>query len=278
MNRMNIGILWFMIMLIIPSSIVNADETNRTKPNVEIKFLLDSGQVLDEDYLLRANVRDHFDIENEYIVYDVIYLDTQEREFLKAGWVNRIRLKEGKSKYTLTYKKRYPVLDFDIETALTSALKDGFSLNDERFSAEIDWGYNNMTLSFSAEAEIKTKEPPDIRDLAHSDAVQMLADHFPPEEDTNAALLENIKSVGPIRFLRYFGTFEENEIRIEIWPIPGANEMQYVVEFSAKCGAPEAAAAFREDIIVKLDEMGILIHRDALKTALILNGLDALNK
>ena len=54
-----------------------------------------------------------FQIEDEPERIDVIYLDTPARDCLKAGWVSRIRVKEGKPRYTITYKMRYPVQDGD---------------------------------------------------------------------------------------------------------------------------------------------------------------------
>ena len=72
----------------------------------EIKLLLDSSMVLGEDHLLTKSMLKAFQIENEPERIDVIYLDTPARDCLKAGWVSRIRVKEGKPRYTITYKVR----------------------------------------------------------------------------------------------------------------------------------------------------------------------------
>ncbi len=105
------------------------------KPGCEIKFLLDSELTLSEDNELKKSALKAFEIEEDPTSYEVIYLDTQGRDYLKEGWINRIRLKEGKSKYTLTYKKRYDVENDNIEEALETAAGDGFTLTDNRYSA-----------------------------------------------------------------------------------------------------------------------------------------------
>ena len=71
-----------------------------------------------EDHLLTKSMLKVFQIEDEPERIDVIYLDTPARDCLKAGWVSRIRVKEGKPRYTITYKMRYPVQDGDVDSAL----------------------------------------------------------------------------------------------------------------------------------------------------------------
>ncbi len=254
----------------------DANEPEKPKPACEIKLLIDSSRILDENHLLNESIREQLGIREEYQTIRAVYLDTPERSFLDAGWANRIRQKQGKTKYAITYKKRYAILNNDIETALASALKDGFTPGDSRFAAKIDWGYSNMTLSFSSDIEIKIKELPDITKLTCSDAIRMLTDHMPLEEKKNTSVPESIQPVGPIEFLRYSGVLNGEKIRIEVWPIADTGGLRYIVELSAKYENPEEAAAIRNSFIIKLDEMGILIHRDALKTRLILNGLDTL--
>ena len=103
-----------------------------------------------------------FQIEDEPERIDVIYLDTPARDCLKAGWVSRIRVKEGKPRYTITYKMRYPVQDGDVDSALATARADGLTLQKGQYPAEIDWGYSKMTLSFAANADVKTEKTPDL--------------------------------------------------------------------------------------------------------------------
>ena len=252
----------------------------KKEPACEIKLLLDSSLVLDENNLLRESIRERFGIGEEYETIGAVYLDTPACDYLKAGWVNRIRVKEGKNRYTLTYKKRYPVPNGDLEAALQAAREDGFSLFDAQFPAEVDWGYAKMTLSFSADMNVKTKEMPDISLLERSQAVQMLEEKMPSEMENWGAAgwgtgnIGQIRIAGPVQFLRYTGTLEEQSIRIEVWPIQGTDGTQNIVEFSSECENVEEAAGLRDGFIAVLDEMGILLHEDALKTELILNQPD----
>ncbi len=247
-------------------------------PSCEVKLLLDSSLALDGDRLLSTQLRELFQTGDTYEPISVMYLDTDDRAFLAGGWVNRIRLKEGKTKYTLTYKKRYPVQNEDTESALAAALKDGFSLYDADYPAEIDWSYSSMVLSFSYEYDIKKVEKPDLGLLEDSTAAGMIAEHIPTKEarwdfaQGDGASLSDVRPVGPIRFLRYSGSLGKQDIRIEIWPIPDRDGVLYVTEFSFTCDTLEEAAGVRTEAIAILDELGILIRGDSLKTQLILMG------
>ena len=257
------------LWLLFPAAI-SADEI---VPSCEIKLLLDSDLVLDEDQLLTQELRDYFQTGEEYKTIHVAYLDTAERDYLNEGWINRIRVKEGKKKYTLTYKKRYPVEDDHVEAALEEASRDGFSSSDSPFSAEIDWGYSKMTLSFSCDVGLKTDTIPDLDVLEEAEAVSMIQDHMPSMEaglDVEVTKADQMEIAGPIHYLRYSGMLGDYDIHIEIWPIPDGEETIPVVELSAKCDDVEEAAEEREDLIEILDEMGILMHSDALKTQMIL--------
>ncbi len=243
----------------------------------EIKLLLDSSQVLGEDHLLTESMRKTFQIQEEPRGIDVIYLDTPSRDYLKAGWVSRIRVKEGKPKYTITYKMRYPVQDGDVDSALAAARADGLSLKSP-YPAEIDWGYSKMTLSFAATAEVKTETTPDLGQLSREKAVRMAVENLPSEvkaqegEGPEEEHLKEIEAVGPVRFLRYEGALGKQSVRIEVWPIPsGSGEIRYTAELSRACKNMMEAAEKRIKLIEKLDGMGILIHGDNLKTRMILH-------
>jgi len=243
----------------------------------EIKLLLDSSQVLGEDHLLKKSMRKAFQMEEEPRRIEVIYLDTPARDYLKAGWISRIRVKEGKPRYTITYKMRYPVQDCDVDSALAVARADGLSLKKSPYPAEIDWGYSKMTLSFSANAEVKTEKTPDLKELNHVQAVRMAVQNLPEEvkgqdpDSTENDTFKDIQVVGPVRFLRYEGVLGKQRVRIEIWPVPGAQgEITYTAELSRACKDLMEAAEIRLKLMEKLDKMGILIHGDNLKTRMIL--------
>ena len=243
----------------------------------EIKLLLDSDRVLWEDHLLTASMLKTFHMEDAPRNIEVIYLDTPERDYLKAGWVSRIRVKEGKPKYTITYKMRYPVQDSDVDAALTVARADGLTLRECPYPAEIDWGYSKMTLSFAANAEVKTEKVPDLSLLTPAQAVQMAVQNLPSAVKAQASdgleseKFKDIQVVGPVRFLRYEGALGKQDVRIEVWPIPSEEGgIRYTAELSRACKNLMEAAEIRLKLIEKLDKMGILIHGDNLKTQMIL--------
>ena len=255
---------------------LKSNVTEETEQAFEIKMLLDNDSVLDGDHFLKKSLREAFMTGDEYESFTVAYLDTAEREFLNEGWINRLRVKDGKSKYKITYKKRYPVENHDIESAFESARADGFSSDNNQFPAEIDWGYSKMTLSFSNEYELKTQTKPDIGLLNHDDAVQMIADYMPLEEKNwqkegwGTGKINDAQVVGSIRFIRYSGTFCGQSISIEIWPLQANGRTEYVTELSAESIGLKDATALRTEIIKNLDEKGILIHSDSLKTQMVL--------
>ena len=246
----------------------------------EIKLLLDNSQVLGEDHLLTESMLKAFQIEEEPRRIEVIYLDTPARDYLKAGWISRIRVKEGKPRYTITYKMRYPVQDGDVDSALAVARANGLSLHESPYPAEIDWGYSKMTLSFAANAEVKTEKAPELKQLSPDKAVRMAVQNLPSavkDQDPDSLeneQLKNIQVVGPVRFLRYEGMLGKQSVRIEVWPIPSeSGRIGYTAELSRACKNLMEAAEIRIKLIEKLDKMGILIHGDNLKTQMILKPL-----
>lgn len=277
------AVLWFALLVAAALSAAaestgNAPATLREAfgPEYEIMLHLDDTRVLDDEHNLAEWVRTRLETGEKCQGYGVIYLDTPERDYLHSGWINRIRVKEGKKKYTFTFKKRYPVHGGDVESALDAALADGFSPADPDISAEIDWGYNRMTLSLTAEAELKLEEKADIHHLESGEAARLTAAYMPPQERNRANQSQAapeagvLEKIGPLRFVRYTGTLERHSVRIEIWPMPFSGEMRYVTEFSAKCKTAEEAVKLREDCIRALDEMGILLHDDTFKSEWIL--------
>ena len=249
---------------------------NRKNLACEIKLLLDSDQVLGENHQLTKSMLKAFQMD-EPMGIEVIYLDTPARDYLKAGWISRIRVKEGKARYTITYKMRYPVQEGDVDSALAVAKADGLSLHKSPYPAEIDWGYSKMTLSFSANAEVKTEKTPDLSLLSADKAVRMALENLPSEvkdQETDGRedeFIKNIQVVGPVRFLRYEGALGKQSVRIEVWPIPSeTGEIRYTAELSRACKNLMEAAEIRIKLVEKLDKMGILIHGDNLKTQMIL--------
>lgn len=126
-------------------------------PAYEVKFLADPDLVLDSSGSPRSEVMDTLDLNSTPQAIRVEYFDTDTLELNSKGWDVRIRKKENKSDYELTYKKRYPVVNGNIQAALTLANQEGFDASDDNYEAEVDWGYGKQTLSFSNTKKISTK-------------------------------------------------------------------------------------------------------------------------
>ena len=234
----------------------------------EVKLLLNSDLVLDEDGLLSETVLEKLMLDREYGNYEAAFLDTADRTYLSTGWVNRIHMKEGKKKYTVRFKKRFKVTGQDLESALAAAEAEGFSRQDPQFEAEADWGYDSMTLSFTNETAIKTKN----HFPQGNAAIETVAKNIPSAEKSAAG--GQLEVVGPLKLKRYNGA-KDDRIRVEVWEIADQEPRWYITEYSFKCESMQEAAKRRDSAIRMLDELGILMHEGGLKTEMILLGRDA---
>ncbi|MBQ3378725.1 MAG: hypothetical protein IJG50_02545 [Clostridia bacterium] len=246
-----------------------------TPLSYEIHLLLDPDQVLDEDHFLKKEVRDEFATGKKYKSFGVVYLDTADRQFTQERWINRIRFREDKPEngFKVTYKKRYPITDGDVAAELRRAETEGFILSDDVWSPEVEWGYSSMTLSLSAEAAEDAGGYSGIAELPLNEAVSMIREKMPSEEKDwktegwGTDAIEAAQTAGPVMFKRYTGDHRGTEIRIEVWEIKD----KYITELSVKADDYNEAAAVREELINYLDNMGILLKEDSLKTQRIMD-------
>lgn len=242
----------------------------------EIKFLLDADKVLTDEHLLTDDFRALIGAGTDYRSIDVIYLETEGRDFLNEGWVNRIRWKENKKKIECTCKKRYPLSGEDaaaIRAALAQAEADGFVFSDTAYSAQIDWGFSKMTLSAEKEVSGKYKDYRSLSQFSTADAIKFFEKTMPDEERDwgekrwGAAMLAQAQKVGPLQYRRIKGSWEGTEADVEIWPMKDG----YITELSFKVTGLAAASALRERMTALLEEKGVLLHMDSLKTQTILD-------
>lgn len=242
----------------------------------EIKFLLDSDQVLTDEHLLTDDFRALIGAGTDYRSIDVIYLETEGRDFLNEGWVNRIRWKENKKKIECTCKKRYSLSGEDaaaIRAALAQAEADGFVFSDTAYSAQIDWGFSKMTLSAEKEVSGKYKDYRSLSQFSTADAIKFFEKTMPDEERDwgekrwGAAMLAQAQKVGPLQYRRIKGSWEGTEADVEIWPMKDG----YITELSFKVTGLAAASVLRERMTALLEEKGVLLHMDSLKTQTILD-------
>lgn len=255
-------------------------------PAFEVKFLLDDAKVLNEEHKLNEAYCNEFKVDG-YTTNVIQYLETPDYAFNGEGWVNRIRYKEKKDKHDITFKKRYSVTDNDIEAALTKANEDGFDADNKDFEAEIDWGYDKMTLSFSTKEKIKDYSAFVLPDL--SDSRDYVKKYMPAIEKRDMAQTESMGNVliagraqqllnsalvcGPIQATVYEGEVSGIEVAIEVWPIYAKSTgiTEYVTEISFDADTFEEAAANRTKLQGALDAKGILVHGGSLKTQKVLN-------
>lgn len=264
-------LLFTMLFNIVPTRVYAA---KNLVPDYEVKLLLDSTEVLNSDNLLKKNFRENFDIGKSYDEASVLYVDTSDLLFNQAGWNNRIRIKEDSNKFELTYKRRYAISNSDITSALNKANSDGFDINDTDYEAQVDWGYNKMTLSLSYGEKKSNSGYKDLKLPGKDKSISMLKDNMPDElESLGKKEFKNGKVFGPITYLKYKGSYENTDVDIEIWPIYNEDndEIEYITELSFKSDSYNTAASVRSDLIKYLDSLGVLLHRDSLKTQMILN-------
>ena len=242
----------------------------------EVKFLLDSDRVLTDEHFLTEDMLALIGAEPEYRAISALYLETPERNFDSEGWINRIRLKENKKKFERTYKKRYPLSGDDAETvraALARAEADGFDFSDKAVSAEIDWGYSTLTLSVSTESSAKYKDYRSLSRFSVQDAVTFLKSAMPEQElnwreaQWGALMLERAQLLGPVETQRIEGSWQGAEVQVDICPLRDG----YVTELSLKLDGLASASAQREQMRALLEEKGLLLPVDSLKTQTILN-------
>ena len=258
-----------------------APDWGEQKIETEVHFLLDSEAVLDEEYLLKKEFRKEFDIVKKAKTYGVVYFDGEDRAFEKKGWINRIRMQEGKAEkgFELTYKKRYRISGMDVNSAVRRAAEDGFDLSGGKWEAEVEWGYKGMTLSVSLEKEVAPGGQKNIADLTPETGLSMVGQNMPAEErdwetgQWGISALESAKMVGPVYFTRYKGKFNDSPVQIEIWEIQDreSGEKRFIAEISIKSEDGESVAGIREELKEKLEELGILKKEDALKTHQVLD-------
>ena len=262
-----------------PETAVPADPDTENIP-CELKFLLDSNQVLDDNYQLKEEWKTAFGISGEPGEGEVMYLETEDRDFQSEGWFNRLRRRSWKNnKPQLTYKIRYAVPDMDIAAALESAKADGLPDSAGIFEMEIDWGYKEMKLSFNVNLGQKKIGDISLPDITEEEARQLLQEKMPALEDdwkdtgwgTEAA--GRVRKAGPLKYTRFEGTYIGKDVKLEIWPVKGADgdEDSYIVELSYESKTVSDAAAAKAAITEALDKEGILLHEDSLKTQRILD-------
>ncbi|WP_338553474.1 hypothetical protein [Paenibacillus sp. KS-LC4] len=253
-----------------------AQEANMV-PTYEVKLLLDSTQVLNSNSTLTSAVSSQFNLTTSRQT-NVEYFDTNSLGLDDAGWNARFRKKEDKNNYELTYKKRYPVQNGNIDAALTLANSEGFDITDDNYKAEIDWGYSKQTLSLSVDKKVTKSLNGALGLPSESAARQMLLDELPGKlknwgtSNWGKTQLQNSRAYGPVLATKHTGTWNGLEVDVEIWPIRNAagTGVENIVEISFKTDEYSIANTKRTALINSLNSLGWLVPADGLKTQLVM--------
>ncbi|MBQ8076047.1 MAG: hypothetical protein IJ237_08695 [Oscillospiraceae bacterium] len=265
------------------TALAETDLHSEWKPDsYEIHLLLNSDLVLDENHLLKQGFLKEFGADDSYKTFSLAYYETQDRDFFEEGWINRIRLKyeeNDENDFKLTYKKRYPVPEGDMTSAIRLAETEGFDLSSNFWEPQIDWGYTGMTLSLSAEASVPADTEETIADLHPEEGFSMMIENMPAEEQNwkeeqwGSRTFQSAEVVGPIFFNRYKGDYLDQKVKIEIWEIHDERDdaIHYLTELSFEAKDYQEASNSREMMMDALLDLGILLKVDSLKTQQMLD-------
>lgn len=255
---------------------MNQSEVENNNPGFEVKFCLNPELTLNSNNTLNEEIINKFAISTSTEMF-LMYLDSDSNRVLdEEGWNVRVRRKRGK-KIEYTFKKRYPVKT-TIEDTLSLAAREGFDSTINNYKVEIDWGLNRQTLSFSYTDKssfdgVDTELPntPKSISIAKKKCPGLFRDWKRPNWGTD--MLDACRSYGIVKPIRYTGLFNGIEVDIEVWEIikEDCSGMVPVVEISFKMDDFENAKIKRAELKDALEEMGILLPVDVLKTQMILN-------
>lgn len=240
---------------------------------VEVKYLLDPAKVLDAEGKPTEEVLKLLGWTGKVKNRGMQFLDVEGKLYNEAGWSNRVRIKQGDDEYDITFKKRYAVENGDIAAALALAEADGFVKGLEDYEAELDWGYNKLTLSISYEESVDKVGYDDTVLPSLEDSIAFVQANMP--EFVKAVDADITKAVlcGPVYYPRYTGELAGMELDIEICAITNqkTGETEYVFEVAFSTDTYEEAVGKRDEIMKILDDAGVLLKEDGLKTNKILN-------
>jgi len=252
--------------------------------NFEMGFFLDPSKVLkrSNQWALKDSVADAFNIDKS-VAFEVVFLDSLDKKFDALHWDIRFRSTMDVKGYEITYKKRYPIAvslgtpPANISSVVAQAQQDGFDSEATNYAAQIDVLWSKWTLSFSlnkfgkevGEADGKVPTDDDMRKFSTELLPGKLVNAVPDA----AAIVKNCHVYGPVEGLRFFGTFMELEIELEIWKVLNADKTgyEYLVDLSFKNGPLQDSNSIHEALRAYLIGMDWILPQDILKTNIILS-------
>ena len=247
-------------------------------PKYEVKLLMDPTIVLDSNNKLKRNVLEAFTVVATVTKMNVQFLDTNDKTLYNNGWSPRIRKMQGRVDFDLTYKRRYKIVNGDIDAALTTANNNGFDSTTTTYEAQVDWGYKNQTLSISRDESYSNSENNAIELPSEEHSRKMLIEKAPDKFDNSVGKdwatdkLKESRIYGPVLAERYTVTWSGEELDIEVWPIKDAagTGTEYIVEASFKVKKCAKASEKHCELMTLLQMNGWFLARDSLRTSLIM--------
>ncbi|KAL2813952.1 hypothetical protein BDW59DRAFT_178111 [Aspergillus cavernicola] len=253
-------------------------EMPNMEPEYEVRLQLNPTAVLGPDHELTGTVLATFDMPPTVTKLNVQFLDNSCKEIYTAGWSPRIRKTEHEDKFELTYKKRYAIMDGDIDAALAVASHHGFDTGDAKYEAQVEWGYQKQTLSISRKKTVADSGNSGTELPGTSKSRKMLIDEAPDKFDnwkhnqwgTGALAMSRI--FGPVLASRSIGTWNGMRLYLEVWPLSNlaGTGIEYLIEASFKTKSRTTASVEQSDLAAYLQSKGWFLAQDSLKTQLIM--------
>lgn len=248
-------------------------------PNYEVKIYMDPSVVLNSNNRLNQDVLDYFDMPNTVTKMSAEYLDSRGLDLNNIGWDVRLRKMEDEDNFELTYKKRYAIENGNIDASLQTTAADGFDKSEDDYEAQVDWGYEKQTLSFSNNKDVSISGYDGMELPSNTDTIKAAVNKIPGKLNNSIsngygkAILKNAHVYGPVEAKRSIGVFNEQKFYIEVWKIKteSGSGYDYVVEASFKTDDRSEAQEGHDKLIALLKEKRWLLPKDELKTQMILN-------
>jgi hypothetical protein len=192
------------------------------EPEYEVRLQLKPAAVLDHDHKLTTTVLSTFNLPKTVTRLSVQFLDTDCTDIYSAGWSPRVRKTEDEDELELTYKKRYPITGTGIDGALTVANKDDFNADAAKYEAQVEWGYNNHTLSISRKKSVPDTEDNGMKLPGKHDSQKILVKEAPDKFDNwkgsnwGTEALRESRIFGPVLARRSVGTWNGMKLFLEV--------------------------------------------------------------
>ncbi|RRJ66037.1 hypothetical protein EHV15_26320 [Paenibacillus oralis] len=228
----------------------------------EIKFVLRAENMLAGNQELKQDISGLSISESSTL--DILFLDTMNFALYESGWVLRGRLKQNKKKWEMTYKKRIPVLQDNLQASLEEAELQGFDLNDPKYKIEVDWSIERKMLSISCDVDV------DAPDAQKSESWRSLfLDHAPEpllrvegKSEEHEGNMDKASLLGSFKSRKYKGQWNSMEISLEIWSIGDES----IVELSMKEKDGTVAESKAKQLKHSLQEANLLAETQTSKT------------